>query len=406
MTCPVCCNTMAIRCAVAACFVSGVAAPAVAGVILDGVADAFYLDLANEPQYDAVGKLTWDEPGGSFLGSGTLIADSWVLTAAHNVDGSDGGGAGLSNLTFILGGTNYAAEEWIIQPTWSELGGDSNDANYFTGYDIALVRLASVPDAEPAELYTGNGELGQLATTVGFGATGVGSSGFLDGTSGSKRAGQNVVDVVGSAKTPGSLPFFFNVDNDRLLGVDFDSPTTIGESKLGSNTPVELEYLIAPGDSGGGLFIDVDGQTLLAGVTSFGQSTDLNGPNSDYGDLGGFTRVSSFTDWIWETIDGESASHAGIVTSPVLPLPGDYSGDGLVDPNDYLLWQQQYGQSGDALAADGNGDGVVNAADYTVWRDNLHTQVGNLIAAQGVPEPTSTVMAFVAATLLLAGRLR
>lgn len=58
---------------------------------------------------------------------------------------------------------------------------------------------------------------------------------------------------------------------------------------------------MAPGDSGGGVFLTIDSQTYLAGVISFVAGTDGSG-NSDYGDVNGFGRVSAFTPWIISTI--------------------------------------------------------------------------------------------------------
>lgn len=52
------------------------------------------------------------------------------------------------------------------------------------------------------------------------------------------------------------------------------------------------------------------------------------------------------------------------------PLPGDYDGNGAVEPADHAVWAAAYGTVG-ASPADGNGDGRVDAADYTIWRDNL-----------------------------------
>ncbi|MEM1305266.1 MAG: trypsin-like serine protease [Planctomycetota bacterium] len=361
------------------------ASPAVGGVVLDGVDDAAYFALAAQPEYASVGKLTWSEPGGSFLGSGTLIAEDWVLTAAHNIDGADGAGSGLNNLKFSVGGATYAAEQWIAEPTWAALGGDQDLDNYLAGYDIALVKLSSpVEGVAPATLYAGEDELGLVGTAVGFGSQGVGSTGFQAGTAGTKIAGQNVIDAVGPDKSPGSNPFAFNVDNDRLLAVDFDSPTSPFESRLGDRSPLELEYLIAPGDSGGGLFIDVDGETLLAGVTSFGLSVDANGPNSDYGDLGGFTRVSSFVDWIEATlleVDGpeELEMHAAVAAGAV-PLTGDANGDGVVDAADLVVFRDLGGDPSEAFENFGSG----SLSDSLVVAVVPEPSAGLLIAVGGL----------------------
>jgi serralysin len=49
-----------------------------------------------------------------------------------------------------------------------------------------------------------------------------------------------------------------------------------------------------------------------------------------------------------------------------LALPGDYTGDGLVDAADYTRWRDTLGGTMD-LAADGDGSGAVDPADYGVW---------------------------------------
>ena len=58
----------------------------------------------------------------------------------------------------------------------------------------------------------------------------------------------------------------------------------------------ELEFLISPGDSGGGLFID----QKLAGIHSYVYATDGKS-DSDYGDVGCSTRVSDYIEWIDKT---------------------------------------------------------------------------------------------------------
>ena len=94
------------------------------------------------------------------------------------------------------------------------------------------------------------------------------------------------------------------------MGCDFDSPVeyanalddestessnievrSLGEGSS-SSEPLTLEGTTVPGDSGGPAFAKIQGQWKVIGITSSG-STDSN-----YGDVGIFTRVSSHTAWI------------------------------------------------------------------------------------------------------------
>ena len=53
-------------------------------------------------------------------------------------------------------------------------------------------------------------------------------------------------------------------------------------------------------------------------------------------------------------------------------LTGDYDNNGVVDANDYAVWQNSFGQTGAGLDADANFDGIVDAVDYTIWRDHAN----------------------------------
>ncbi|MGI9458217.1 MAG: hypothetical protein ACR2NU_16760 [Aeoliella sp.] len=73
-------------------------------------------------------------------------------------------------------------------------------------------------------------------------------------------------------------------------------------------------------------------------------------------------------------------------------LPGDSSGDGVVNEEDFEDWAQSYGSTTNS-AADFNQDGVVGPADYNVWRDRLgamSASSGGVISA--VPEPSSVLL--------------
>ena len=127
---------------------------------------------------------------------------------------------------------------------------------------------------------------GRLGTHVGRGRTGTGLTGHTT-SDGQFRAGTNMQDVTGA---------FFGISSAILLA-DFDNPDNAADNWFGSATPTALEAGLAPGDSGGALFIDFGFGPTLSGVHSFITSQDGN-TNMDYGDASGSTRVASHFSWI------------------------------------------------------------------------------------------------------------
>lgn len=273
-----------------------VQSPLRAGMILDGVSDSLY--TAHGAQFAAVGKV-----GGA---SGVLIAPNWVLTAGH-----------VAPANFTVGGQTYSVAESIKHPQFLANG---NDINY--GFDIALIRLsANVVGVAPIPIYQGTNELGATISMVGYGATGVGSTGIA-ANPGTLRGGTNAVDG------------FYSFDNgpsgqigavNGVLLTDFDAPTSFDATgrfnTLGTPATTSLEYHLASGDSGGGAFLFEGGQWYVAGIHSFvdsqrnwtgkpGDSTLLFG----YGAVSGMTRVSSFQSFI--------QTHAGIPEPSSLALCG------------------------------------------------------------------------------------
>lgn len=93
-----------------------------------------------------------------------------------------------------------------------------------------------------------------------------------------------------------------------------------------------------------------------------------------------------------------------LITAPVTyvssAVPGDYSGNGVIDAADYTRWRDTLGANvTPGSGADGSGNGVIDQADYNVWK-NAFVGGGGSVSGAAVPEPTSLALLLVAASAL------
>jgi S1-C subfamily serine protease len=206
----------------------------------------------------------------NWCASGVVIRKHWVLTAAHVVFGAERATVTTDDnkkfkLAKIIRHKDYKSE----RVGW---------------HDIALARTEEPIELEfyPA-LHRDADELDKAVTFAGWGLTGTFHTGATLNDH-KRRAGHNKID--GAA----------------------DAVLFCSASKGAERFP--LEFMIAPGDSGGGMFIGNE----LAGINSFLLADDGK-PKGIYGNKTAFTRVSLYATWVDEQIEQHELALLGQATT-------------------------------------------------------------------------------------------
>lgn len=215
--------------------------------------------------------------------TGTLISATTILTAKHCTNGVT---VASMTVTFDQNGNGLVDGLDQINQVSAKFEAPDASGGLLDGTDLAMLTLSGgLPSWATAaqQLFAGD-VLGALATMVGYGGQGIDA--LVPGTAGgTRRAAENVVDVVGAAGV--SQPFSANI-----ISTDFDNGSAFANtlSTLGSSAvPLLREGTTAGGDSGGPLLVNLAGNWLIAGVLSGGTNFD-----SSFGDISWWTGVSQY----------------------------------------------------------------------------------------------------------------
>ncbi|ARE39312.1 Serine protease [Rhodovulum sp. P5] len=245
------------------------------------------------------------------LCTGTLIASNKVLTADHCA-------RDWTSATVTERDADGNVIKTYTTSAIDTLDPDSAHGDLLNGADIAVLTLSEHSTLDTFDLYLGDVQ-GAVARAVGYGLHGTGSSGAVYSIDSKRRAMDNVIDWDGYGYYSGDG---FWSDTSNILSSDFDEPGDPTSNRLGggtvnsSATPLDYEGSLAKGDSGGALFVEVDGEWYIVGVASGILVTD---PLSVYG------ATSYWTGTQYSAARTFIESHGGQYTDPsqqpVVPLP-------------------------------------------------------------------------------------
>ncbi len=219
---------------------------------------------------------------------GNLIADNWVVSAAHCLFRSDNSTGSLTQVSadtirVILGIDNLndsPVEELVV--TNIIIHEDYDPSSQSSPNDIVLLELAHTTDTQKMDLFLQNTSEGMNSVVTGWGATSFDP--LTENAGGFPEQLMEVTVPIVSNDTCASV-------YSALGGIIESSQLCAGLQEGGKDS--------CSGDSGGPLMVEENGIFKQAGIVSFGAGCALADA------YGVYTRVSSFASWIENYIPNE-----------------------------------------------------------------------------------------------------
>lgn len=244
--------------------------------------------------FAGVGSVRVNVGTNTYIGTGTPLTSTHILTAAHVLDINGDGAPDTTpaNTIFYL---NYgSAISHAVTATAVHVHPDFTGFNNpYVNDDIAIVELATPlpPEIPTYDILRTPLETTTMLTLVGYGLAGYGDVGYTVNPSFSvKRAGTNSLDGIWSVDDEGVGSVF------EVWYADFDAPDGSAGFVGGASYGNALETTLGGGDSGGPGFAFVGGEPVVYTVNTFTFTGTTNAPLFGSGSAG--MHVAAYSDWI------------------------------------------------------------------------------------------------------------
>lgn len=343
----------------------------------------------------------WQEQGGSL----TLLAregapapgteEGTVFSIINSPNVTNFAGRGRLPIRALLSGPNVTTSN--DEGIWSQSGG---------ALHLVWREGSPVPGVEPGVTFSfplsrllefdDSGELTLLAGLTGPGVT-TSNDGGIWSTAGGTLHLIAREGMAAPGTTSGSKFSSFGEYGDPVISdaghVAFYGKVTGGSPGMWAEGPNGLQLVtrLVPG-----IKLPSGGTASLSFIDFFrGSGT----PSALY--RGG--NVYNSHDQLAFTAFFTNTTISAVVVADLTPFqPGDYTGDGIVDTADYILWRNTLGSTTE-LAADGTGNGIIDEGDWVIWRQNFGETITDGIPGAAsaadvpIPEPGACVLVILGA---------